>query len=227
MKKLIAALTALVVFTVSSANAQLVTGVGDIGYWVGSGANRSVLVLDFQDGSGKPAFAWGYAYDGAPSGAEMLLDIAAADPNLELTYTGTAEAGFYMSKISYFDGATIHLEQEGDFIVDSRYWGYSVAGGTAGGNFSPQSFDLVDPGPSSTLPSVWLESPSGASSISYGTPGRFVANLSWDAWTFGEWGTVPATTIYAAAAVPEPSSWALLALSACLFIFFRIRHARQ
>ena len=211
----------------ASVEAQLVTGVDDVTYWIGSGTNQSVLAIDFQDGESKQAFAWGYRFNETPSGARMLLDVAAADPNLNLAYTGDADAALYLTEISYFDGTTLHTQQNGDFFTDSRYWGYFVAGGTAGGSFTPLTLDLVVPGPSALLPASWLESPSGPSAESYGIPGRFLGHLSWDMWAFGEYGTTPTATVYAAAAVPEPSSWALLTLSAALLLFFGLRHARR
>lgn len=57
-------------------------------YWVGAGADSSVLVVDFQDGSGSSSFAWGYLHDGDVSGETMLNDIAAADPSFTAVTTG-------------------------------------------------------------------------------------------------------------------------------------------
>ena len=57
-------------------------------YWVGAGADSSVLVVDFQDGSGSSSFAWGYLHDGDVTGETMLNDIAAADPSFTAVTTG-------------------------------------------------------------------------------------------------------------------------------------------
>ena len=41
----------------------------DIEYWVGSGANRAALVIDWDDNSIEtPALAWGFCWDGTAHG---------------------------------------------------------------------------------------------------------------------------------------------------------------
>lgn len=208
MKQITLALALLVIALGRASQAQLVTNVNDITFWVGSGTNWSVLVLDFKDGGPKQAFAWGYRYnDPAPSGATMLFAIAAADPNLNLAYSGTAQSNLFLTRIDYFDGNTTHSQLNGDFDVDQRYWGYQVTGGTVY-DFTEGPIDLDATGPagSAAAPSEWLNSPCGASDESFGSPGRFIAPMSWDVWVFGEFGETPTSQIYAAAApaVPKP-----------------------
>lgn len=209
MKKILPALASLAIAMSWTAHAQLVTNTNNIIFWVGSGTNASVLVLDFQDGKQKQAFAWGYRYNNpAPSGARMLLAIDAADPNLSLTYSGTAESDIFVRQISYFDGSAQHSQTVGDFTNSFGYWGYFVTGGTAYDlTEDTQLFlDQIGPAGGAGLPSVWLESPCGASDVSFGKPGRFLGRSSWDAWVFGEWGATPAAQIYAAPipALPRP-----------------------
>jgi hypothetical protein len=202
MKIIALALACQVIALVSPSRAQLVTNINDISYWAGSGTNWSVLVLDFKNGGPKEAFAWGYRYnDPAPSGAGMLLAIAAEDPNLDLVYSGNAQSNLFLTRIDYFDGHTVHTQTTGDFVVDSRYWGYQVTGGTVH-DFTEGRIDLDATGPagSGTAPSEWLVAPCGASDESFGFPGRFLASMSWDIWVFGEDGTAAGSQIYAAAA---------------------------
>jgi hypothetical protein len=100
MKKIALALTLLVIALGWPSRAQLVTNANNISFWVGSGTNWSVLVLDFKDGGPKQAFAWGYRYNNpAPSGAAMLLAIDAADPNLDLVYSGNAKTNLFLTRI--------------------------------------------------------------------------------------------------------------------------------
>ncbi|HQW06926.1 MAG TPA: T9SS type A sorting domain-containing protein [Flavobacteriales bacterium] len=54
-------------------------------FWVGSGPDSSVLVVDFQDGSDDPSYAWGYLHNGA-TGEAMLTAIAEADVNLDVEF---------------------------------------------------------------------------------------------------------------------------------------------
>jgi hypothetical protein len=48
----------------------------DIIYWVGEGANQAVMAVNWAD----TALAWGYRWNGTATVADMLADIAAADP---------------------------------------------------------------------------------------------------------------------------------------------------
>ena len=48
----------------------------DIIYWVGEGANQAVMAVNWAD----TALAWGYKWDGTATVADMMADIAAADP---------------------------------------------------------------------------------------------------------------------------------------------------
>jgi hypothetical protein len=226
MKLWFALLHILFCVCASKVQAQLINSLDDIEYWVGLGANRSALVIDFHDGTGKQSFAWGYYYDGIKTGADMLLAISAADLNLTLTYSGSAEDNLYLMGISYFDGSTTHTRDNGDFISDSNYWGYYLAGGTAGETLEePFTLIPVTVPASLSLPSTWEVAATGPSAISFNLPGRYLANNSWDAWSYGENGTTPLSEVYAAA-VPEPSTWALLGGAALAFGIWRIRRAK-
>jgi hypothetical protein len=84
MKKysLLRALT-LTALLVSHAGAQVVASFDDIQYWVGSGANQSALVIDW-DGTTTTdnSLTWGYRWDGSAKGIDMLTAIVTADPRL-------------------------------------------------------------------------------------------------------------------------------------------------
>jgi hypothetical protein len=55
----------------------------DIEYWVGAGVNRAALVIDWDESTSQtPALAWGFRWDGAATGAAMLLSILAEDDRL-------------------------------------------------------------------------------------------------------------------------------------------------
>lgn len=68
----------------------------DVQYWIGSGTDSSILVVDFQDGTWDTSYAWGYLHDGTATGEDMLNDIAAADINFSVNISG----GF-LNDISY------------------------------------------------------------------------------------------------------------------------------
>lgn len=83
----------------TSAHAQF--NISDVQYWVGTGADSSVLVIDFQDGTADPSYAWGWLHNGG-TGEDMVNAIAAADPDLNVEITG----GF-LNSITYGSHAGI------------------------------------------------------------------------------------------------------------------------
>ncbi len=60
----------------------------DVQFWVGSGPDTTLLVIDFQDGSGNSSFAWGYLHASGATAEEMMNDVAAADPRLVVVIPG-------------------------------------------------------------------------------------------------------------------------------------------
>src|SRR5262245_44879430 len=55
----------------------------DIKYWIGSGANRAALVIDWDESSTQPpALAWGYRWNGTAHGSDLLSAVVADDPRL-------------------------------------------------------------------------------------------------------------------------------------------------
>lgn len=69
-------LATLALFAVASTSmAQF--SFGDISYWTGTGSNRAALVMDFKNGG--PSYVWGYQFNGAKTGQDMIQALA-ADP---------------------------------------------------------------------------------------------------------------------------------------------------
>lgn len=68
----------------TSAPAQF--NISDVQYWIGAGADSSVLVIDFQDGTDHASYAWGWLHNGG-TGEDMVNAIAAADPDLIIEVT--------------------------------------------------------------------------------------------------------------------------------------------
>lgn len=207
---------------ISTAFGQI-TGMQDILLWTGSGANESALVFDFHGPSGRQSFAFGYRWDGTATAQDMITAVDQAWVELSVS------SPFYVVNVSFFDVVTgiTHDETGGSFATyptDYLNWGYYVAGGTATAfsptpPFSPVGTVTI-PGGGSSVPVSWTTSPSGSAD-------RFLANGSWDAFSFGQSNqlfvhqTPPSGTVYAA--VPEPSQVALL-LFAGAIVFF---HARK
>lgn len=180
----------------------------DIAYFVGSGANQSALLIDYNDGSGNESLAWGYRWDGAVSGAQMLVDVAAADPLLSISSGGSIADGFFINSISY-DGKLL-ANFFGATGSESSGWAYYLAGGTAG---DAPGNEITGGG--NSLPVSWVASPTGAGESGFGTAGRYLANESWDAWSFGSYDDAythlaPPSGNVNAAPVPEASAFAFI-----------------
>ncbi|MFT3885648.1 MAG: T9SS type A sorting domain-containing protein [Flavobacteriales bacterium] len=95
MRTTLRALLALPFFTALTANARY--DLSSVEFWVGTGADSSVLVIDFLDGSPNgSSFAWGYLHDGTATAEDMLLAIDAADINLQIDM-----AGSFINSITY------------------------------------------------------------------------------------------------------------------------------
>ncbi|WP_417607956.1 T9SS type A sorting domain-containing protein [Owenweeksia hongkongensis] len=75
--------------TIASLKAQFTFD--DLEYFVGSGSDTAMLIVDFKDGSAyatDSSYAWGYLFNGTTTGEDMLTDIAAADINLTVNASG-------------------------------------------------------------------------------------------------------------------------------------------
>ena len=79
----------------------------EILYWVGEGSNQAVMAVNWAD----TALAWGYRWNGSATVADMMDDIAAADPRFSYTASG------YLDDILFNDG-TVNLAG-----TPGNYWG--------------------------------------------------------------------------------------------------------
>lgn len=210
------ALTVALMVTGMATTLQAVTVMNssDLLFIVGSGANQSNLVIDFNDGQTRESFAWGYRYDGVASGQDLLAAVAAADPNLAI------DSSSFLGTASFFDGVTSHIGTS-DFGAGAVSWGYYLSGGFAGDDLpgeggNPNSIL----GGGSELPTTWTLSPTGPAGFGFGETGRLLTDGSWDAWSFGNFDpdtfahlAAPGPEAPFAAAVPEPSSFSFLLLA--------------
>ena len=93
----------------------------DILYWVGDGTNEAVMAVNWAD----TALAWGYRWNGTATVADMMADIAAADPRFSYV------ASYYLDDINYIDtaaGMTTPLS-----ITPGNYWESTNNGTTDAG----------------------------------------------------------------------------------------------
>ena len=86
MKKIL--LFSALCFSAVSAKTQFYQD--DLIYYVGSGPDTAVLVIDFLDGTEDSSYAWGYLFDASATvtAADMLADIDASEPTLSIAMGG-------------------------------------------------------------------------------------------------------------------------------------------
>lgn len=86
-----AVMIAAAVLLVAPARASAFT-FDDIEFWVGTGANEAMLVIDWNDGVTPESLAWGYRWDGAATGWDMFESVVSAHDQL---YAKIGEEGSF------------------------------------------------------------------------------------------------------------------------------------
>ncbi len=208
----------------TAAQAALVS-FDDIEFWVGSGANRAAVAIDWGPGTNTPpALVWGYRWDGAASGADMFQAVVSADKRLftkiqnyswgtaiyGIGYDYNANGSFALDDGTSFGASGIAVVtassdgskavEAGDLYQEGWFtgtWNYGVAAqDTAGNPTNPFAGG------------AWSGSSSGAAA-------RQLSNDDWDSWAFTpgfDSGVFASNPIAASSAVPEPGAGSLLAL---------------
>jgi hypothetical protein len=214
MKRIIIAF-ALAAAAHLTAQAGVISSFSDIEYWVGTGANQAGLVIDFHDGTSQQAFVWGFRWDGAATGFDMLTAVDTASVELSITSPS------FVVEVSYQGLAHTQTSNFND-----TSWGYYLAGGTATIFDSNPPYGPVGtlnpPGGGSTIPTTWTLSTAGSAD-------RYLVNGSWDALSFGanqvsgEFLHLDPPSSIAYAAIPEPSTFFLELLTFASLIYARKR----
>jgi len=86
---------AQLLISVSSASlADSVSSFEDIQYWIGAGANQAAVVFDWDDiNAAEESLVWGYRWDGAATGEDMLREVLAADERLNAKLSPPSGSG--------------------------------------------------------------------------------------------------------------------------------------
>jgi hypothetical protein len=172
----------------ATVSAQPVSSFDNIQFWTGAGGNRAAVAIDWDAFSATDAaLVWGYRWDGAATGEDMLRAVLAADDRLfaklsepgplgisvwGVGYDANNNGQFALSDETQFDEdgvAVTGLPDEDATPVDPADWyreGWFTgiwSYGTANDNPWPNS--------------AWTQSQVGPSS-------RTLADGSWDSWAF-------------------------------------------
>ena len=200
-------LIAILLTTGVTSQAVTIAEQADLRFIVGEGSNLSTLVIDFNDGTERESFAWGYRWEVSASGEDLFRAIVAADPQL------LANEGSFINEISYVGELANH---QGIGSYPGNSWNYFIAGGFAGDEDTTDGI-VGTPTPiaggGENFPTDFVSSPVGFTAVSFSESGRLLSDGSWDRWSFGPFpdeGTIEAPF----AVIPEPQMWTLLGLSA-------------
>lgn len=125
-------LLALLASMTSWASALCDVDFSKIQRWVGEGENKAALVIQWNDGKDdNRMLVWGYRWKAGESktGADMVLDIAKADPSLTVC-ASTGGFGLYITGFGYDinqDGTVCFLDNSGNMTYPRRG---RIGGGT-------------------------------------------------------------------------------------------------
>lgn len=197
-------------------------GFGDIQNWTGTGANQAMLIIDWKNGAAPQSIAWGYRWDGAATGADMLLAIAGsgtlanADNGTSTTLHGSDPRLYLALQRKTYNFGTGPITST--FIYGM---GYDVNNNQSafrpGAGGATDSADLYVEGWGSTYWSYNLANLGSGGSVggvtwasaNVGFEDRILANNdadAWIPWDYANWMlTASPNTPVAAAAVPEPT----------------------
>lgn len=115
-KKFTLLVMSLLVSVMAFADSKCTVDFAKIQRWVGSGDNQAALVIQWNDGKDdNKMLVWGYrwAADETKTGADMVLDIAKADPAFT-TYASDSSWGLYIQGFGY------DLNGDGNMAFDNN-----------------------------------------------------------------------------------------------------------
>ncbi len=232
----------LCAFTTLSSHAQLVSNFSDVTYWVGSGANESVMIIDWNDGNQPASYIWGYRWDydssgNAPAGIDMLKDIAADDPRLLTVLLFGDTFVFGLGYDTNGNGSSFTFGTPGvgtetgsasdpadrykEGFYENGFWSYSLYGGDIDYTIYDQNFNPIGTANyNQTGTTLWSVASSDWWFSQVGAADRELVPNSWDVWHWAP-NFSPGAISQPVAAIPEPTSFALVAVCATGLILFR------
>lgn len=179
----------------------------DVQFWVGSGTNRAILVIDWADGLGPEALFWGYQWNGNATGLDMLLAVVRADSRL-FAHLGQYGWGTAVFGLGYDrDGDTFFgVNPDPGFDALGVAWSLNPNDGRT-------AVDLEDhwrEGWNSGYWAYYLKADENApwTPSMVGAADRSLSDGVWDGWRFAP-GFVASPPGAAVPAVPEPAAVSL------------------
>lgn len=160
----------------ASLTGTTVSSLDDITYWVGEGSNKAALAIDwFGDEVTDTALVWGYRWNGAATGEQMLRDVLADDSRFYAKLSSGGSLGIATYGFGYDDNNDdeFELDDNTNFNADgiaftspsdgaeagegdryregwsSGYWHYALA--NSGANDATNNWTSSGSGPTTRL----------------------------------------------------------------------------
>ena len=137
---------------ITSAHAYTIDQV-DTEFWVGSGANEALLIIDYNGygggSDGGPSFAFGFRWDGTAGGLD-LFNALNADGRLTITKYDTTLSGIYYYNIGFaYDGLSYawtagKVPFRGGYGTDGETWNSGTNGSFGGMKKGLDTITLTD-----------------------------------------------------------------------------------
>ncbi|MGC4004452.1 MAG: PEP-CTERM sorting domain-containing protein [Pirellulales bacterium] len=185
----------------------------NINTWVGTGTNQAALVLDWNTPTGISSFVWGYRWNGAATGEDMLRAIAGAG-----NYSDTTNGNFVTHGADPRLSFNASVFGFGNFIH-----GFAFNSPTSGALGYPDSFDW-NYYTAAASDTTWSNATTGFGS-------RTLSNGVWDGYRYApgfDMNFNPLTSPslpLAVQPVPEPSTYAVLGVALTVVATLRRRRA--
>lgn len=157
----------------------------DLQFFIGSGPDTAMLVIDFQDTSQSSSLAWGYLFQDSVDGESILQDIAAVDPQLSVAMGGGFLNDITYNNLSGIGGSpdfwgTWSATNLGDWAMNAGL-GTTVLPGEFFGCSYTDFAPALRPGyPTAAPPPVSLPETAATTQVSlYPQPARDAVTLRW------------------------------------------------
>jgi hypothetical protein len=198
----------------------------DIQFWVGSGANRAAFVVDWNDGKSAESLLWGFRWDGAATGLDMFQAVVNADARL-FAHVGNYAWGTAILGIGFDLNGNGNFDVTPGLSFDSGGLFYSTSPNDA--RASVESGDHYVEGWNNGYWEYFNKANAADAwaSASGGINSRALADGAWDGLNFNlgfAWPGATPSEPTAVTAVPEPTTFALLSLSALVLTCARRKH---
>jgi hypothetical protein len=171
----------------SSRAEAAVASLDDVRFWVGSGANRAGVVLDWNgDSTEDTALAWGFRWDGTATGEDLIRAVIAVDPRVFAKLGTNGALGLAVRGLGY------DLNDDGAFALDDDTTFDEVGIFSSGPTDGATSIDPADHYREGWFTGVWTYAtadanpwPTAAWTFSRtGATNRTLVDGAWDSWAF-------------------------------------------